>query len=237
MPSVTCESLGVRFQFDREQRPVTPVLARLRRGVTESWGLRGISVTIGPGEAVALIGPSGAGKSTLLRAIAGVLPPDDGTVVTSGRIGALLATDAGLTGVLTGRENATLIAALAGLPRRRMEALLSSVASASGLGPSFDRPVMSYSEGMRARVGFAVVIEAAPDVLLLDEVHEALDHEYREVVERAASAIVARGGIVIAAGHDHPLLERIAERGILLECGTLVADGPFTDVQARYLAT
>ncbi len=67
---------------------------------------------------------------------------------------------------------------------------------------------------MRARLGFAAADLPWTDVLLLDEVHEALDHEYREVVEARAQEIVAAGGVVVAAGHDHPLLDRICTRAL-----------------------
>jgi ABC-type polysaccharide/polyol phosphate transport system ATPase subunit len=73
-------------------------------------------------------------------------------------------------------------------------------------------------------------------VLLLDEVHEALDHEYREVVEARAQEIVAAGGVVVAAGHDHPLLDRICTRALWIDGGRIVADGPFQELQERYLA-
>jgi ABC-type polysaccharide/polyol phosphate transport system ATPase subunit len=233
-PLVAAEGVGVRFLFDGAQRTVTPRIARIRRGVTEAWGLREVTFAVGPGEAVALLGPSGAGKSTLLRTIAGVFAPDTGTLRVTGRVGTLLSIDAGLMGALTGRENGSLVAVLAGLGRREAREKLDSVAAESALGASFDRPVGSYSQGMRARLGFAIAMESDPDVLLLDEVHEALDHAFRLEVERRAKALVERGGIVIAAGHDHPLLERICTRALLLEGGRLVADGRFADVQATY---
>lgn len=233
---VTVWGAGVRFLFDGEQRTVTPRIARLRRGVTETWGLRDVTFAVGPGEAVALLGPSGAGKSTLLRTIAGVFVPDAGRILVDGRVGTLLSIDAGLMGALTGRENASLVAVLAGLSRREARERLGSVAAESALGASFDRPVGSYSQGMRARLGFAIAMESDPDVLLLDEVHEALDHAFRLEVERRAKALVERGGIVVAAGHDHPLLERICTRALLLGNGRVEADGPFGEVQRRYLA-
>lgn len=233
--SIEATGVGIRFQFDSVQRPVTPMLARLRRDITETWGLRDVSFSVGPGEAVALIGPSGAGKSTLLRVIGGVFTPDAGRIEVRGGIGTLLATDAGLMGPLTGRDNAVLIGVLAGLSRPAAREALDDVARGAGLGEAFERPVMSYSEGMRARVAFATAMEAGPDVVLLDEVHEALDHAYREVVEVTVKELLARGGIVVAAGHDHPLLERICTRALLMQEGRIVADGPFADVQSTYL--
>jgi ABC-type polysaccharide/polyol phosphate transport system ATPase subunit len=234
--SARATGLGVRFQFDRDRRVVTPTLARLRRRGAEAWGLRDVTFATGRGEAIALLGRSGAGKTTLLRVLAGVLVPDEGSVETRGRVASLLSVGAGLMATLTGRENASLLLVLAGLPRRSALSRLDDVRDRSGLGEAFERPVSSYSQGMRARLGFAAADEAQPDVLLLDEVHEALDHEYRDVVEHRATELIASGGIVVAAGHDHPLLERICTRALWMERGRVVEDGPFGDLQRRYLA-
>ena len=232
---IRAEGVGIRFLFDRHRRPVTPALARLRIGGSEAWGLHDMTFTVGRGEGVALIGPSGSGKTTLLRTIAGVVTPDVGNLTVRGRIASLLSVDAGVMAVLTGRENARLLGVLAGLPRKEADRQIEEVRERSNLGDHFDRPVLSYSQGMRARLGFAVAEQVAPDVLLLDEVHEALDHEFRNFVQERAQMIVAAGGIVVAAGHDHPMLERLCSRAFLLERGVLRADGPFREVQQTYL--
>ena len=78
---------------------------------------------------------------------------------------------------LTGRENATLLGVLSGHTRRDARRRLGTVRERSGLGDAFERPVSSYSQGMRARLGFAAADEPDTELLLLDEVHEALDHE------------------------------------------------------------
>ncbi len=233
---IEASGLGVHFQFDRDRRVVTPTLARLRRRGQTAWGLRDVSFSARGGEAIALLGRSGAGKTTLLRVLAGVLRADEGSVEVRGKVASLLSVGAGLTPALTGRENASLLLVLAGLSRRVATTRLGRVQARSGLADAFERPVSSYSQGMRARLGFAAADEAGTDVLLLDEVHEALDHEYREVVELRARELVAGGGVVVAAGHDHPLLERICDRALWMDGGRLVADGPFRALQTRYLA-
>jgi ABC-type polysaccharide/polyol phosphate transport system ATPase subunit len=199
--------------------------------------LHDITFTIGAGEGVALIGPSGSGKTTLLRTIAGVVTPDAGQLAVRGRVASLLSIEAGVMAVLTGRENTRLLGVLAGLPRREAEQRIEEVRARSNLGDHFDRPVLSYSQGMRARLGFAVAEQVQPDVLLLDEVHEALDHEFRNFVQERAQTMLAAGGIVVAAGHDHPMLERLCSRAFLLQRGVLQADGPFLEVQRTYLGS
>jgi len=234
--AIRARNLGVRFLFDRQRRPVTPMMSRLRRHCSSVWGLRGVDLEIEAGESVALIGPNSAGKTTLLRVMAGVMPVDEGDLLINGRVGSLLSVDAGLTALLTGRENSMLLGVLAGLRRAESRAVLDRVERRSELGESFERPVSGYSQGMAARLGFAVVEQATPDILLLDEVHEALDHDFRATAEERARRVLEDGGIVVAAGHDHAELERLCDRAVLLHDGAVTADGPFAEVLGGYLA-
>jgi ABC-type polysaccharide/polyol phosphate transport system ATPase subunit len=234
--AVHTENAGVSFLFDRQNRVITPVLSRLRRQGAIAWGLRGVDVRIEPSEGVALIGLTGSGKTTFLRLLAQVLVPDEGRVEVRGEIGSLLSVQAGLLTPLTGRENSMLLGILAGLSRAEVRARLPLIKERSGLGDAFERSVSSYSQGMRARLGFAVASSSEPQVLLLDEVHEAVDQHYREVIETKAKSIRESGGIVVAAGHDHHVLERMCDRAILFRDGRVEADGPFRQVQQVYLA-
>jgi lipopolysaccharide transport system ATP-binding protein len=233
---IRLEGAGVRFLLDRHKRLVTPTLARIRRGGTVAWGVHDLDLTLGPGEGVALIGPSGSGKTTLLRLLAGVLEADVGTVKVGGRVGSLLALDAGVSPYLTGRENARLLGVLTGLTQRQAQASLDRVRDVSGLEDAFERPVATWSQGMRARLGYAVAEVSDPDILLLDEVHEALDHEFRRHVMKHAHGLIERGGLVVAAGHDHPLLGDLCLRALWMAQGQVRRDGPFGEVVAAYAA-
>jgi ABC-type polysaccharide/polyol phosphate transport system ATPase subunit len=232
---IRLDGVGVRFHFDRHQKVMTPVAARLRRSGSTTWGVRGVSFETTGGEGIALIGPSGSGKTTTLRLLAKVYWPDEGQVLVRGRVASLLSVEAGLLHLLTGRENAMLLGVLGGLSRRGSRRALESVRERSLLGDAFDQPVSTYSQGMRARLGFAVADETDPEILLLDEVHEALDHQYRAIVEERARSIVAAGGVVVAAGHDHEMLARLCTRAIWMQDGQIRESGRFEEVQPRYL--
>jgi ABC-type polysaccharide/polyol phosphate transport system ATPase subunit len=233
---VRAEGLGIRFDFDGRRRVVTPALSHIRRIRASAWGLRGIDLHFEPGDGIALVGPTGSGKTTLLRVFAGVIPPDEGTVEVRGRVSSLLATEAGVALQLTGRENAMLLAVLSGLSYAEARGSMDFVGEKARLEEAFDRPIHTYSEGMRARLHFAVIQAITPQMLLLDEVFEALDHEFRGLVADYARALRDRGGIVVAAGHDHPALDQICERAVWLDHGHVVREGAFGEVVPAYRA-
>jgi ABC-2 type transport system ATP-binding protein len=232
---IIAEDVGVQFFFNRHLRVVTPGEARLRGQGLTTWGLRDVTFSIERGVGTALIGPSGSGKTTLLRVLAGVYAPDRGRIEIRGRVASLLSIDAGLLALLTGRENALLLGVLGGLSRRAAVRALGDVKARSALGEAFERPVLTYSQGMKARLGLAVAEEADPQILVLDEVHEALDHEFRHFLQERAHALLEAGGIVVAAGHDHPMLASLCGRALWLENGSVRQHGPFEEIQPRYL--
>ena len=210
------------------------MLARLRRHGSTVWGLKDVTLEFRPGEAVALVGPSGSGKTTLLRAIARVLPTDVGTLSSSGRMGYLLSTDAGLLPTLTARDNAQLLGVIGGLSRAEVHDALQPIKQRSGLKSAFERNAAGLSAGMKARLGVATAWETDPQILLLDEVHEALDQDFRTQLSDYAASLVARGGIVIAAGQDLTLMERMCEKAVLMRDGSVLAEGAFAAVADRY---
>jgi ABC-type polysaccharide/polyol phosphate transport system ATPase subunit len=233
--SISVRGLGVRFLFDSQRDVVTPMRAKLALRTSEAWGLRDLSLDVGPGEGVALIGATGSGKTTLLRVLAGVLPADEGEIRVEGRPGSMLSIDAGLLPTLTGRENAVLLAVLGGASRARAKRRLDAIRERSGLGDSFELPASSYSQGMCARLAFTAATECDPELILLDEVHEAFDHAFREVLEATARQVLAGGGIVVAAGHDHEILSRLCPRALLISNGQIADDGAFEQVRQSYL--
>ena len=232
--SVVIDGAGVRFDFDRRSRVVPPALARIRRVRTTAWGLRGIDLRLEPGAGLALVGPTGSGKTTLLRVLAGVMQPDEGRVEVRGRVGTMLATGFGLQVLLTGRENSLLLGVLAGLSLADTRARMDEIAARARLDEAFDRPIHTYSMGMRARLHLAAIQSISAHVLLLDEAFEALDHEFRGIIEVYGRELRERGGIVVAAGHDHAALERLCPRAVWLERGQVRGEGPFAEVIPAY---
>jgi lipopolysaccharide transport system ATP-binding protein len=130
--------------------------------------LRNISLTINQGETFGIIGQNGAGKSSLLNILAGSFEPNSGIVKRHYRASSLLTLNSGFDPALTGRENAIFGCLLYGKPLKNAKKLIGSIHEYSGLGEKFDDKVLTYSTGMRARLGFSVAVHCDLYFILLD---------------------------------------------------------------------
>jgi ABC-type polysaccharide/polyol phosphate transport system ATPase subunit len=192
-----------------------------------------VTFVVEEGEPVGLIGPNGSGKSTLLRVLAGVSEATSGDHGTTGRTTAVLDLEAGLHGDLTGSENVAFLWRLHGGSVAGFEDARRSIEEFAGLGPVLDQPVKHYSTGMRARLGLALALELAPDVLLIDEALSVGDIDFRERVRARLLHQVHNGTALIFASHDLHLLSSICRRVLRLDEGRLVDDAEADDALSR----
>ncbi len=200
----------------------------------ESWALREVSLTVAPGESVAIVGANGSGKSTLLRIAAGVTKPTTGSITVQGRLGGLLTLGEGFHPMLTGVENALTGGILAGLRARDARRRIGQIAEFSGLGDDMDEPLRTYSSGMRLRLAFAVAIHVDPDVLLIDEVLAVGDLAFHERCVQRLEHLQAQGVAILLASHSMGELERLCTRAIWLVDGSPHAVGHAGEVIERY---
>lgn len=143
------------------------------------WALREVNLQICEGEKVGFYGPNGTGKTTLLKIISGISTPTEGLVKTKGRIISLIDLEAGFHPDLTGQENIFLSGLIIGMPKKEIESKFSKIVEFSGLGNFITAPLYMYSSGMKLRLGFSVALHGKPNILLLDEVMNMGDEEFR----------------------------------------------------------
>ncbi len=183
-----------------------------------------INITIEEGTTVGILGHNGSGKSTLLKCVAGILQPNDGEIVTHGRMAALLELGAGFHPELTGRENIFMNASILGLSKRDIAAVFDEIVAFSELDKFIDMQVRHYSSGMYIRLGFAVAVNVDPDILLVDEVLSVGDEAFqRKCIERV-KRFQREGRTILFVTHAADLVRRICERGIVLDHGEMIAD-------------
>lgn len=191
--------------------------------------LRGLDLTVHPGEVVAVTGPNGSGKSTLLRLLGTLVRHSAGRLELFGvggsartssavrrRIG-YIGHESAMHPDLTVRENLTLVARLASGDVDETDRVLAVV----GLAGAADRLVRSCSQGMNRRAELARILLCQPELLLLDEPHAALDAASRVLVDRVTSDVAARGGAAVLVTHDSSAVVTLADRIMHLSQGQL----------------
>jgi len=187
-----------------------------------------------PGESVAVIGGNGAGKSTLLSLVAGLVPPDLGTVNVRGRIAALLELGSGFHPDLTGAENIRLNAALLGISRKRMKEVFGEIVEFSELADFINEPLRTYSTGMAMRLAFAVAVNVDPDILLIDEVIAVGDQNFQAKCFKKVLDFRQQGKTILCVSHAAGIVQQLCSRAIWLDHGDLVLDGPIASVADAY---
>jgi len=201
----------------------------------EFWSLKNVSFEVRRGEMLGLIGQNGAGKSTLLKMLNGLIKPDAGQITMTGNVQALIELGAGFNPVLSGKENIHINAAILGIPKKIINQKLPDIISFTGLEGFIDTPVGKYSSGMKARLGFAVVTQLDPDILLIDEVLAVGDVAFQEKCMRRMDALRNSDKAIIFVTHSLYQVEALCNKALWLEKGEVVQYGNAGDVVRAYL--
>ncbi len=194
--------------------------------------LADVSLEIRDGESVALLGLNGSGKSTTLKLISGVMLPDSGTVGVAGRVAGLIEVGAGFHPDLTGRDNVYLNAAILGMTKEEVDRAFDSILDFAEIGEFIDTEVKFYSSGMYLRLAFSVAIHTTPDVFLVDEILTVGDEPFQRKCIAYIEGLVANSTTLVVVSHDLELIQRICKRGVVMEKGRVVYDGPCSDAVA-----
>ena len=205
---------------------------RQRRAVTVD-AVEDVSFAAHEGEAIGIVGSNGSGKSTLLRAIAGLQSLTAGSIRVRGET-RLLGVGAALKPALSGRRNVVLGGLAMGLAPEQIESLLPEVIEFCGLGAAIDRPMRTYSSGMRSRLAFSIATIQVPEVLLIDEALAVGDRDFRRRSLERLNEIRDAAGTVIMVTHNLNEIRQTCDRAIWLDQGHLRIDGGVDEVLERY---
>jgi teichoic acid transport system ATP-binding protein len=194
-----------------------------------------ISFTIEQGESVAIFGRNGAGKSTMLKLITGVAFQTSGEIIVNGRVSALLELTAGFEIDCTGRENIHLKGSLMGLSKKQVVLLEQTIINFAEIEEYIDQPVRTYSNGMKARLGFAINANINPDILVIDEALSVGDMKFQEKCRQKIAEIRKKDHVtVLLVTHSLDSAEKFCERGLVLKNGKLVCDAPIKQAIKEY---
>ena len=236
-PVIAVDGLGVRFRRNRGARRSFKDLFSSRQRRTrpdDFWPLRNVTFHVQPGEAIGVVGRNGQGKSTLLKLVAGVLLPDEGSVKVTEGVAPLIEITGGFVDDLTVRDNVYLTAGLHGMSKAEIDERFDSIIDFAEIGDFVDTPYKHLSSGMKVRIAFSVIAQLEEPVLLVDEVLAVGDRGFREKCYRRIEELLAGGRTLFFVSHNEKDLRRFCQRGLYLDKGSLVLDGPIGDVLELY---
>lgn len=211
-------------------------LGRVRRR-QEFQALRGVSLEVPRGQCLGVIGRNGCGKSTLLKILSGVLSPTGGSFEVRGRVFALIELGTGFNPFLTGSQNIDLAAGLLGLDPGYVRSRKDQIIEFSELDEFIDRPMRTYSSGMKARLSFSLYAFMEPDVLMIDEAFSVGDASFREKSYELLERMIGdEDRTVVFVSHSIGSITRLSQRVAWIDQGVIRRLGDPEEVTDEYLA-
>ncbi len=252
-PMVTIENVSKRYRLGGLHPGYLTFRALLegvvrapfrRRGEDEQsrasrtlWALQDVNLEVRQGELLGIIGHNGAGKSTLLKILSRITRPTTGRVALYGRVGSLLEVGTGFHPELTGRENIYLNGAILGMRRAEIARKFDEIVAFSEVERFIETPVKWYSSGMYVRLAFSVAAHLEPEILIMDEVLAVGDAAFQQKCLDKMHEIRQQGRTIFFVSHNMPAVTRLCKRVLLMQQGTIVADGEARAVVNNYLSS
>ncbi len=217
----------------------------LRKAYGRIQAVDGLSLEIQEGEIYGLLGPNGSGKTTTILILLGLTEPSGGEVRVAGfnptrealkvkRIVGYLPENVGFYDDLTARENLRYIARLNGIPDRDSKKRIQEVLEQVGLSDVADRPVGTYSRGMRQRLGIADVLIKQPKLAILDEPTTGIDPEgASQILDMIVEMRNQQGLTILLSSHLLHQVQRVCDRVGIMHQGKLVAEGTVEELGAK----
>lgn len=241
---IKVERLGKQYLIGHERFTDLrqTISARIKKAFDSSsrqesfWALRDVSFEINQGDAIGIIGRNGAGKSTLLKLLSRITHPTTGRFEIKGRVSSLLEVGTGFHAELTGRENIFLNGTILGMRRAEIKARYNDIVEFSGISQFIETPVKHYSSGMKVRLAFAVAAHLDPEILIVDEVLAVGDAEFqKKCIAKMKEVTSDHGRTIVIVSHDMAAVGNLCTKTILIDHGTVVANGKTSSVISQYL--
>lgn len=205
-------------------------------GKNESFiALENINLEVRRGEKVGIIGPNGSGKTTLLKIIAGITSPTSGIAETKGRVVSLIDLEAGFHPDLTGEQNIYINGMLLGLKKKEIEEKIRKIIEFAEIGRFIDTPLYTYSNGMKLRIGFSVVVHSNPDIILLDENLAVGDEDFKKKSYTKIQEFFRKGVTIVIVSHYLDFITKYCNRVIWIKKGIIKKDGEPREIIKQYL--
>lgn len=198
------------------------IFGNIKEKKTVIKALDNVSFSVSHGDIIGIIGKNGAGKSTLLRILSGITIQTSGNIKINGKIESILSLDTQFNNELTGRENIIQHFSLKNISKSRIQAYINEAIEFSNLKEHIDRPIMTYSTGMKSRLAFSCVTTLTPDILIIDETLSVGDVKFSQKAFKRMRDLIKRGKTVLIVSHDLSSIEYLCNKVIWLDKGKII---------------
>lgn len=229
-PTVVVRNVSKTFYVGRkgDQRSIWQ-----RRNRVEVPAVRNVSFVAYPGECIGILGRNGSGKTTLLNMIAGNEIPTSGTLFTSAQP-TLLGVSAALQSHLNAENNIELGLFSMGMEPEQVKSLTPSILEWAELKEAAQRPIRTYSSGMKARLKFAISTAVRREILLVDEALSTGDSTFADKAKSRMDEFLKEAGTVFIVSHSASQIEKYCPRVIWIHEGEIIADGSTKKILKSY---
>lgn len=237
MEILELENIGKKYfksENDRSLDNLHSNVSMPKRDTAHFWAVKNINMKIFSSEIVGIIGRNGAGKTTLLKIIGGVILPTQGRVRRGGKICSIFTLGAGFQNELSGKENVYLNGNILGMSNKYIEKSFQDILDYSELNQVINRPLGTYSKGMKLRLGFSIAIHAPFDILLLDETFLVGDIAFKNKCFDSLLQMKEKGKTILFVTQAMEAVKRLCDRTFLIEGGELIFEGDSHEGVNRY---
>lgn len=231
MASISLKNITFSYQYFPS---ISGGFFKSNAGLKQNTALSQFNLTIKDGDRVALLGVNGSGKSTLLKVIAGVIKPEQGEVEIEGEIYSFFGRSVGVMPQLSGFENLHLRGLLLDLDDDLIAEKITEIVDFTELDDDIYRPVSTYSQGMKARLTFGMLMFVDADIMLLDEGLAAGDRFFLDKAQNFIDTLLDTSKILVFASHSEQLLKRFCNKAILIDQGQIKDYGDLDTILLRY---
>lgn len=233
MYSIEVKNIKKTYHLYQNEKDVLKELITGKKYHRDFEALKGVSFRVKKGETYGVLGGNGSGKSTILNIINGTTQQTSGSVKSNGKI-ALFNVSAGIISGYTGYENINYKCGLMGLSKKQINERMEDIIEFSEIRDFLDQPVQKYSAGMKAKLGFAIAIHCAPEILIVDEGLAVGDGKFQAKCMDKINELRENGMTIIIVSHSQGQVKKMCSRASWIQQGELICEGASEKVGTLY---
>ena len=236
MFEIECINVSIEFPSNKKNSLISIFKNKKEKKLSKNnLAIDQVNIIVKKAERIGILGKNGSGKTTFLRLLAGVYKPTNGYIKINNSPISIFDLNTGIDLDATGYENIFLLMVFRDIPPSYSDKLIKDVEEFTKLGDALNRPVRTYSKGMKLRLTFAIsTFFVNRGILLIDEIMNVGDGQFKKKSQLRINNIIKKSGAFILASHSQNLLKNYCDRGIIFDQGKIIFDGNINEAINYY---